>query len=76
MIISLNSLSKPSPKWLKNLSNISIIILGALAGWSLTIPDSWISLDIKNFIGSTLTMLVSILKGLEMFSSSASQSND
>lgn len=55
-----------SPKWFQYSLSISIVVLGALAGWSLTVPDEWIAPHTKNFVGATLTMLVSIAKSVEL----------
>jgi hypothetical protein len=46
--------------------DVSIVVLAALAAWSLAIPDSLMNADLKNFLGATLTMIVGILKGLQM----------
>jgi hypothetical protein len=75
MKFGLDQIGKEPPKWLKMLSDIAIIILGAFAVYVLSIPDSILTPDNKNFIGATATFLVSILKGIEMLSGKQDQNN-
>lgn len=73
MKFGFDQISKEPPQWLKVISNYSIMILGALAVWSMTIPEKYASADAKNFLGSTLTLLVTILKGFELLSGKQEQ---
>jgi len=68
MSFGFENIGKDSPKWLKRLSDFSVLFLGAFAVYSSQIPDSILTPDMKNLAGSTATFLVSILKGVEMLS--------
>ena len=47
MKFGFDQISKEPPQWLKIISNYSIMILGALAIWSLSIPDKYATAEIN-----------------------------
>lgn len=61
MKVGLTQIGKTPPLWLSRLSDALVVILGAAAGYSMTIPDSVMSPDHKNFLGGTFTFLVSMV---------------
>ena len=75
MKFGFDQISKEPPQWLKIISNYSIMILGALAIWSLSIPDKYATAETKNFLGSTITLIVTILKGFELLSGKPDKTN-
>ncbi len=66
MKFGINQLGRKAPLWLTFISNFSVVFLGAFAVYVMSIPDSYISAENKNFYGATATFLVSLLKGIEL----------
>lgn len=61
MKFGLDQIGKDSPKWISRLANALVVILGAAAVFSMTIPERIMSAEDKNFLGGTFTFLVSMV---------------
>lgn len=59
MKFGIDQIGKDAPEWMNKLADASVVLLGALAIWSLSIPDSFMNPETKNFLGATFTLLVS-----------------
>ena len=67
MKFGVNQIGKNPPVWLSRLSSALIIILGAFAVYSLSIPETILTLENKNFLGATCTFLVSLVEVFKLF---------
>ncbi|MFN8299475.1 MAG: hypothetical protein U0T75_10235 [Chitinophagales bacterium] len=61
----LDQLHKPAPAWMERAINALImLVMPALATFVLTIPDAWLSAEVKNFLGAGATFSIAVLKAL------------
>jgi len=67
MKFGIKQINNDPPKWLVNLADAVIIVLGALAIYSLSIPESIMTLENKNFVGATFTFIAGLITAFKVF---------
>ncbi len=61
----IDQLHKPSPLWMERLVNALImLVMPALATFVLTIPEAWLSAEVKNFLGAGATFSIALMRAL------------
>lgn len=68
MKFGIKQIGKEAPEWLSRFSDALVLLLGAFAIYTLAWPDEWITPQMKNFVGSTATFAVGVVKAIELFS--------
>lgn len=68
MKFGIDQFKNPAPKWFTRLVNAMILfVMPAMATFMISIPDQWISPEIKNFLGAGATFGIAFLKGIQFF---------
>lgn len=75
MKFGLNQIGKPAPLWLSNIASALVILLGGLAVWSLSIPETIMTAENKNWLGGSFTFAVSIVEVIKVLTGK-NQKND
>lgn len=72
----IKQLNNPAPRWMERTVNALImLVMPALATFVLALPESWISAEIKNFLGAGATFSIALLKALVFLFGEQSSSN-
>lgn len=68
MKFGIDQIQNPAPKWFKKMMDALIIfVMPSMATFMLTIPEGWVSAEVKNFLGAGATFGVALLKALQFF---------